>query len=191
MINLTIFRTSSICTYSYRVNCGWLSVCLCIATRIWSTTDIAISETLSSIRERPPLSSHPTMAAFLRPAERHDACRAREFFAFYRFIIRAGSLAFGSWIRRTHETAHEVESRRPLRMCRNLFLDSPYSDFFGEDSLCSSQTDRFVFIAHVRSYFHRAVLEIAVVAGLLLNIVARLVSTTGRNPPFNKENILN
>lgn len=56
------------------------------------------------------------------------ACRVREFFAFYRFIIRADLLVFGSRIRRA-DAAHEVESRGSLRTGKNLFSRFPLLQF--------------------------------------------------------------
>lgn len=62
-----------------------------------------------------PLSLTRRWSRFFTILREVRACRARIFFAFYRFIIRAGPLAFSSRIRRT-EATHEVESRCSLRM---------------------------------------------------------------------------
>lgn len=72
----------------------------------------------SSTRARSPA------PAFLQCArKRASACRASEFFAFYRFIIKAGLLRpapeFGGSGR---DTGHAVESRRPFRMYEPVFV---------------------------------------------------------------------
>lgn len=66
--------------------------------------------------------SFPLFTIRSKTHERASACRASEFFAFYRFIIKAGPLPlapdFGGSRR---DTGHAVESRRPFRMYEPVF----------------------------------------------------------------------
>lgn len=61
-----------------------------------------------------------------KTVERASACRASEFFAFYRFIIKGRPLTpapeFGGSRR---DTGHAVESRRPFRMYEPVFTLPP------------------------------------------------------------------